>query len=287
MATVALLGMSAVSCDKENEEEPAAPVVAETPADAVKGSYNGYIYMSVAGSTEDPVGGTIVVAKESGNSVKVSVPSVGEGMMALSAFEIEGVGVSQSGDVYTLTKEEFAVSVPRASGEGTIEYTGSLSGTVAGGKLTLEYSVTPGAMPMAITFTFTEEEPGAAASVAGDYEGNMVMSVAGTGYDPVSATVTLVRESAGSVAVTLPAVGEGRMAINGFSIEGVSVVEDGTVYRLVKEEYTASVARASGEGSIEYTGSLSGTVVDGKLTLEYSVTPGAMPMSINFSFSQE
>lgn len=142
-----MMGVTFVSCDKDNDEETTTTTAV---AEAVAGSYEGTLIMWV-GDSRDTTAATITVTKENAQSVSVALPAYGEGRMAIAAFTIEGVGVAQASNTYTLTKECYSVT------PASTEYTGSLNGTVSGGKLQLNYTVKPGAMPMNINFEFVQE----------------------------------------------------------------------------------------------------------------------------------
>ncbi|MBQ9417615.1 MAG: calycin-like domain-containing protein [Bacteroidales bacterium] len=151
LSAALLLGGVFASCDKDDEETtPTTTTTTTDVASAVVGSYEGTLIQSV-GTSVDTVSATITLTKESASTVKVQIPAYGEGRMAMSAFGIEGVAVAKSNNDYTLTKESYSVT------PASTEYKGSLSGTVKGGKLALDYTVTPGAMPMAINFNFSQD----------------------------------------------------------------------------------------------------------------------------------
>lgn len=115
--------------------------------------------------------------------------------------------------------------------------------------------------------------------VTGSYEGTMKMSVQSTDYPSVDATVVIKSEDENLVSITIPAMGEGRMAMPELTIGGVSVSKDGKTYNLSKEEINITVEE------IAWTGTLSGSVESEKLTLTTSLKPGAMPMSIDLTFT--
>ena len=112
--------------------------------------YTGKMKVIVSGSNygnDDAL--TTTVTRTDGNSVTVTNPATSAGMGS-SAFDIEGISVTKSGDVYYLSKNDFTLTV------GTTTYScGSFTGKLEDGVLTFVLVYTPGAMPMSITEVFT------------------------------------------------------------------------------------------------------------------------------------
>ena len=104
--------------------------------------------MSVMGSSQGSSEQKLTLTAADNGTLTISMPSLGLGAMAMPAFDITGVNVSESenGDgTYTLTLDEFTVP------------TESL-GTINDGQMKLTMNIKPGAMPMAITFTFDTQD---------------------------------------------------------------------------------------------------------------------------------
>ena len=112
--------------------------------------YTGKMKVIVSGSNygnDDAL--TTTVTRTDGNSVTVTNPATSAGMGS-SAFDIEGISVTKSGDVYYLSKNDFTLTV------GTTTYScDSFTGKLEDGVLTFVLVYTPGAMPMPITEVFT------------------------------------------------------------------------------------------------------------------------------------
>lgn len=112
--------------------------------------YTGKMKVIVSGSNygnDDAL--TTTVTRTDGNSVTVTNPATSAGMGS-SAFDIEGISVTKSGDVYYLQKNDFTLTV------GTTTYScDSFTGKLEDGVLTFVFVYTPGAMPMSITEVFT------------------------------------------------------------------------------------------------------------------------------------
>ena len=274
------IALCAVACSDEKDPTPA-----QEAAKAIEGSYTGLMSMTVSGSAAGESETSVRITAEAEGTVKLSFPAMGnEGSMQLDAFEVSGIAVTASGDgTYTLSKESFSTT------SGDINLEGSkLTGTVGNGEARITMDIKPGAMPMAITFTFdTQAEPTPEVSptskIAGNYTGIMDMSVMGEPQGSSEMTLTLTEADNGTLTVSVPAMGSGAMAMGAFEIAGVTVSEsesgDGT-YMLS----LASFEAVAGETNI--TGSnLTGTVNGESLNLTMDITPGAMPFSITFAFA--
>ena len=151
---VALTALVATGCnkDEENESDNTPTPVAQ----AIAKSYDGIVSMTVGGTSgEAPA--QITIAVDGQNSAIVTLPAYGEGQMALMECAVKGVNVTKNGDNYTLTKENFEETLTKGDGT-TIVYSGSINGTVSGGRLNMTYGIKPGAMPMTINFTFEQEQ---------------------------------------------------------------------------------------------------------------------------------
>ena len=120
-----------------------------------------------------------------------------------------------------------------------------------------------------------------AKDVEGSYAGTLEMAVSGATMGTFDATVVVKADGDEAVSLTLPSIGEGRTAIPELTLSGVSVDKDGSNYTLKKSDFTITV------DNIAYNGSIDGTVKDSKLSFACDITPGAMPMAINLTFSSK
>ena len=119
-----------------------------------------------------------------------------------------------------------------------------------------------------------------AKDIAATYEGTLTMSVGDNPVgDPTEAKVIVAAEAENTVSITLPQAGDGGMGMPSMTVEGISVSKNKKVYNLSKNDISVSLA------GMEITGSLNGTVENDKLNLSYTLKPGSMPMSIDFTFS--
>lgn len=119
----------------------------------VRGEYNGTLSYSVAGSQYPSTDAKVILKKDYGNTISITLPAVDGGMMSLPEVALSGVVISTTDNVnFKIEETEINATV------GTTNYAGTLSGNIKGSALTLEYSIKPGAMPINIDFVFTGEK---------------------------------------------------------------------------------------------------------------------------------
>ncbi len=129
-----------------------------SPASEIAGEYKGIMDMSVMGSSQGTSEMTLNLTEAEDGTVTISVPAMGEGAMSMGSFDITGVAVSKSEDgTCTLSLESFETLAGSTNLKGS-----NLTGTVSDKKLNMTMGIQPGAMPFAITFTFTPETTEAA-----------------------------------------------------------------------------------------------------------------------------
>ena len=127
------------SCTKENK-----------PAQSIAKTYVGTLSYGVSEMTE--VEASVELKAESDDKISIVLPAIGEGMMSIPEITLNGIAVSTTDNkVFAIAETEINQTV------GTTNYVGTLGGNVDNGKLTLNYALKPGAMPMSITFTFVGE----------------------------------------------------------------------------------------------------------------------------------
>ena len=122
----------------------------------VADKYRGDIDVSVNGSSQLTIADTVMTlnAKE-GDKVDIVTPEMGLSMgaqqMSLPSTTFENIAVSTADfQTFTIAQQPVSITV------GSTNWTGTVEGTVADGVLSLTFVVTPGAMPMPITITFTQ-----------------------------------------------------------------------------------------------------------------------------------
>lgn len=133
----------------------------------------------------------------------------------------------------------------------------------------------------AIAFSSCKKEK-PAEEIEGSYKGTIVMSVSGTEQGSVDTTIVLTAVNEEQVKILIPAMGEGRMSVPDITINNVNVSEaSDNLYNL------AETAVEFTNNDITWKGSIKGNVNNNVLNLEYTLQPGAMPMSIDFVFTSK
>ena len=115
----------------------------------------------------------------------------------------------------------------------------------------------------------------AAKEIAGSYTSTLDMTVMGQAstYDNVTLKIEAVDDA--TVKITLPACGEGMMALPALEVPAVKVSGSNGSYAFAQENYAGSVTVNGAEKN--YTVTLQGTLKDKTLTVDYSVQYGKMP----------
>lgn len=121
----------------------------------VADKYRGDINVSVNGSSQLTITDTVMTlnAKE-GDKVDIVTPEMGLSMgaqqMSLPSTTFENIAVSTADyQTFTIAQQPVSITV------GSTNWAGTVEGSVADGVLSLTFVVTPGAMPMPITITFS------------------------------------------------------------------------------------------------------------------------------------
>lgn len=121
----------------------------------VADKYRGDIDVSVNGSSQLTINDTVMTlnAKE-GDKVDIVTPEMGLSMgaqqMSLPSTTFENIAVSTADfQTFTIAQQPVSITV------GSTNWAGTVEGSVANGVLSLTFVVTPGAMPMPITITFS------------------------------------------------------------------------------------------------------------------------------------
>ena len=137
MAALAIVMFGLASCTKE-------------PAQSVAKTYVGTLSYGVSEMTD--VEASVELKAHGDDKIDIVLPKIGEGMMSIPEITLNGIAVSTTDNkVFAIAETEINQTV------GTTNYVGTLGGNVDNGKLTLNYALKPGAMPMSITFTFVGE----------------------------------------------------------------------------------------------------------------------------------
>lgn len=134
-------------------------------------------------------------------------------------------------------------------------------------------------MCVAFSSCSSDDDPVAVAAskeIAGTYTGSWDMTVMGTAstYDNLTMKIEAVDDA--TVKVTLPACGEGMMALPALEVPAVKASGSNGAYAFSQENYAGTITVNGAEK--KYTVTLHGTLKDKTLTVNYSVQYGKMPM---------
>lgn len=134
-------------------------------------------------------------------------------------------------------------------------------------------------MCVAFSSCSSDDDPvavAAAKEIADTYTGSLNMTVMGTAstYDNLTMKIEAVDDA--TVKVTLPACGEGMMALPALEVPAVKASGSNGAYAFSQESYAGTITVNGAEKN--YTVTLQGTLRDNTLTVNYSVQYGKMPM---------
>lgn len=141
---IALLTITAMtSCSSDDDEQmPGA-------AKVVAGEYTSDLTCSVNDAESKFENVTVTIVEKSESTVDIKIGSYGNPPMQVPAFTVENVKVTGEDGNYTIANTNF---------EGTTEngkkYSGVLTGSYAGNKLSIKFNLQYGAMPMPMINTF-------------------------------------------------------------------------------------------------------------------------------------
>lgn len=272
MLALLCVSFAFTSCSSDDDPKDNVDV-----ANEVAGSYANKLEMTVMGETSVYKNATFKIEKVDESTVKMVFPACGEGMMALPELEVPEVKVSGTNGNYTLAETTYTGAITVNGAEKN--YTITLKGAVKDKVLTLDYSLQYGKMPMAMIGKFDSSATlTAAEAVADTYVSTLNMTVMGesSAYENATVQVDVVDEN--TVKITLPACGEGAMALPALEVPAVKVEGSNGDYSFAVSDYTGTVT--VNEAEKNYTVTLQGTYKDGKFTLNYSLQYGKMPMAM-------
>lgn len=160
LAALFMLLPAFVSCDKDddkNEPKPEDPVF---DISSITGTYSGSLGYSVMGFDPGVIEGSydLEIVKDADDTDDVTVvlpqcsftpPIPQASSFTIPSLTVDDVDVTEKDGVYTLSEDKISIEV------GGVKYTGKLSGKIEGKEAKLEYTLTPGRMPMDINFTYT------------------------------------------------------------------------------------------------------------------------------------
>lgn len=260
MAALAIVMFGFASCTKETVK----------PAEKVAGTYEGYTlaasnYFSDMFTADEKVS----VTKVSDNTVKIEFASNSWGSFTIeealvegkeAPYKVTGSGKCKMTAMGSEEREYDCTVEAMINGNGSDVMTFSLPSVMGGTTLSFKQ----GAAPVCYY-------------VAGKYEG--ILSYGVMEMDEIEASVELKAKGGDKVDIVVPAIGEGMMSIPEITVADITVsTTDNKLFAIAETEINQTVDNTN------YTGTLNGTVDNGTLTLNFTLKPGAMPMSINFTF---
>lgn len=152
MAILCFIMPAFVSCDKDDDKDEQAAV------SKVIGSYTGTLDAIVMNVDCDMPGEyTVTIQKEpkEKDEVQVVIPETSfkypgsERENTIPSFTIPEVDVKSSGNNrYVISEDDYSVTI------NGVEYSGSIHGTITNQTAEISYIITPGAMPMPISYKF-------------------------------------------------------------------------------------------------------------------------------------
>lgn len=145
---VAMLTMCVAFTSCSSDDDP----VAVATASKVAGTYVDSLQLTVMGSTSTYKDLEVKVEAANEETVNIILPAYGEGRMALPSLTIPAVKVAGSDNNYAFGVTDYKSSV-EVNG-ATKEFTMTLQGTYVAGKLTLNYTLVYGTMPMPMVCKF-------------------------------------------------------------------------------------------------------------------------------------
>lgn len=141
--------LALASCNKLDPVVPAA--------DQLAGNYNGTYSLSVMGSADEGTA-TFVISKVDDNTITLTTPAVGEGMMALPALTTSNLTITKSTsegkDIFTASADKLSGTITVNGEEKAYNFT-DLAIAGDGSSVSINYSLQYGRMPMAMVFKFT------------------------------------------------------------------------------------------------------------------------------------
>lgn len=275
-ALVALVPIVMISCDKTKDDNNSSTAV---DVSKIEGTYEGYTLAASAyfqnNFTADE---QVTVAKVSDNTVDVVLAS---GTWGTST--IGGATVIANGNRYTVSGNGSCTMAGMGGAERT--YDCSLSADIANtASATITISI-----PAVMGGTNVVFKTGRASTgyyVAGKYRGDIAVAVSGTTYATIADTVIALKAEEGDKAgIIIPEacleMGARTLTLPSKTFEGISVTtSDYSTFTIPEQQLSFSFEGTS------YSGTISGGVANGVLSLTYKITPGSMPMPITFTFTQ-
>jgi len=239
--------------------------------------YNGYTvadfkYTSIPITT--PGQSITVTANEDGtNNISFESDTWGKFTISNATVLLEGNNYTIKGNGKTI------MAMGTASPK---EYDCTAEGIIGKDKETASFLLDVPTVMGGLKLTFTLGDAPANMVIAAVYEGSLALSVGGSDLDPVNESkVTIKSQENGKAEITLAGFSAGQMALQDIVITNVEVSteSDGS--------YTLAGTIDATSGTTKVTGSMGGTIKEGKGSLTFTMKPGAMPMDIIAVFTSK
>lgn len=149
MAAVAIV-MGVSSCSSDDDDDKDVAVAAE-----VAGQYTGQEEISVMGEVSSDDTKTYQIVKATDNTVDLTVPESGEGMMAIPSFTIKSIPLAKNGKTISGGLPTYAGTVTNAQGAEKAYSINGLTILVNEKTAVVAFSLKYGNMPMTMETQFT------------------------------------------------------------------------------------------------------------------------------------
>ena len=247
-----------------------------SPDQDVAGIYKGYTmaefkYTAIPMTT--PNESISLVANDNGKS------SISFTSQKWGKFTISDAVVTLKNDTYTI--EGSGKTVMGMDAESQKEYDCTVEGTISKDKKTVSFVFNVPSVMGGLKITFTQGDAPASMVIASVYDGSLDVSVLGASQGTYDSKVTIKSQKNGKAEVLLAGFGEGAMAFQDITITDVEVTagSDGS--------YAIAGTIDTNSGTTKVTGTLDGTIKDGKASIIFTMKPGAMPMDIVATFTSK
>ena len=149
MAAALAIVIGVCSCGSD-DDEPEVAVAAQG-----EGSYTGNEVIMVMGEESSNGTATYSIVKSSDVSVDMTIPSSGEGFMAIPAIQVKNIPLTKTGNTITGKLASFAGTVTNAQGQERAFTLSDVTVMVSDKTAVVKFSLKYGTMPFAMETTFT------------------------------------------------------------------------------------------------------------------------------------
>lgn len=149
MAAVAIV-MGVSSCSSDDDDDKDVAVATE-----VAGQYTGQEVITVMGEVSSDDTKTYQIVKATDNTVDLTVPESGEGMMAIPSFTIKAIPLAKNGKTISGGLPTYAGTVTNAQGAEKAYSINGLTILVNEKTAVVAFSLKYGNMPMTMETQFT------------------------------------------------------------------------------------------------------------------------------------